>query len=294
MVLLLIVILYNYRDTYKELIQKLKSEKLDINDYFFKDIRHLSSKRKLWIHLPVEKNSRNWRQIRGSYDMNLDYIALCVKSIIDYCGQYYDIILLEDANFSALLGNDIDYQKLSGELLETYRQRALLQLIYKYGGVVLPCSMYMRKSIYSVDKPNTFFVCELPNQGLSSSLETYVYSTKIMGSNAKNPILASVIHSFSKDLTNETDFFTPSYLKKMDIPCLQGKVIGVTTKDGKPIYLEDWMETKPIHLDPSHVGVYIPHEELMRRPKYNYYAHLNAEQVLEANVYLSKYMLSNI
>jgi len=65
MVLLLIVILYNYRDTYKELIQKLKSEKLDINDYFFKDIRHLSSKRKLWIHLPVEKNSRNWRQIRG-------------------------------------------------------------------------------------------------------------------------------------------------------------------------------------------------------------------------------------
>ncbi|ADX06122.1 hypothetical protein 162285218 [Organic Lake phycodnavirus 1] len=295
MVLLLIFVLYNYRDTYKELMRKIKSEPLDLNDYFFKDIQHLkhSPKRKLWIHLPHEKNSRNWRQIRGSYDMNLDYIALCVKSIIDYCGQYYDIILLDDSNFATLLGDEVDYQKLSGELLETYRKHSLLNLLYTYGGVVLPCSMYMRKSIVSLDKLNTFYVCELPNQGLNSTLETYVYSTAIMGSNANNPILGSAINSFSKDLTNETQFFTKSYLKKMDIPVLNGNMYGVTTSDNKPIYLEDLMENKDIELDPTHVGLYIPHDELMRRHKYNYYAHLNAEQVLETNIFISKYMLSN-
>jgi len=204
MVLLLIVILYNYRDTYKELIQKLKSEKLDINDYFFKDIRHLSSKRKLWIHLPVEKNSRNWRQIRGSYDMNLDYIALCVKSIIDYCGQYYDIILLEDANFSALLGNDIDYQKLSGELLETYRQRALLQLIYKYGGVVLPCSMYMRKSIYSVDKPNYIFCLRTAQPRIKLLVRNLCIFNQIMGVKRQESYL-SVGHTFFFKRFDERD-----------------------------------------------------------------------------------------
>jgi len=93
----------------------------------------------------------------------------------------------------------------------------------------------------------------------------------------------SVGHTFFFKRFDERDrFFYALVFEKMDIPCLQGKVIGVTTKDGKPIYLEDWMETKPIHLDPSHVGVYIPHEELMRRPKYNYYAHLNAEQVFRS------------
>ncbi len=79
----------------------------------------------------------------------------------------------------------------------------------------------------------------------------------------------------------------------MDIPVLNGNMYGVTTSDNKPIYLEDLMENKDIELDPTHVGLYIPHDELMRRHKYNYYAHLNAEQVLETNIFISKYMLSN-
>jgi len=46
-------------------------------------------------------------------------------------------------------------------------------------------------------------------------------------------------------------------------------------------------------MNPSHVGIYIPHDELMRRTKYNWYAYLTSEQVLEANVFLSKYMLEH-
>jgi hypothetical protein len=292
---------YSYKDRYYELIYKFKNEEVDINDYFFKDINHLSrsTKRKIWIHLPLERNARKWTHFgsRSSYDLNLDYIALCIKSIIDYCGQYYDIILFDDSNLSNLLDQSVDYSKLSGELLDKYRQHSIFKLLHTYGGVVMPASMYLRKSIISMDKVSTFYVCEVPNQGEHVSLDDYIYSTKMMGSNANNPILGDFINKYSdsclKDLTNECKYFSNQLLKQMDIPRLNGKIIGTRDKNNKPILLEDLMETASIELDPSHVGIYIPHDELMRRTKYNWYAHLNSEQVLETNVFISKYMLQS-
>lgn len=290
---------YSYKDRYYELIYKFKNEQVDINDYFFKDINHLSrsTKRKLWVHIPLERNARKWSHFgsRMSYDLNLDYIALCIKSIVDYCGQYYDIILFDDSNLSNLLPDQsVDYSKLSGELLDKYRQYSILNLLYKYGGVVIPASMYMRKSIISVDKEKTFYVCEVPNQGENVSLGDYIYSTKLMGSNANNPILGDFINKYSdslKDLTNECKYFSNQLLKQMDVPILNGKIIGTRDKHNEPIVLEDLMESKVIELDSSNIAIYIPHDELMRRTKYNWYAYLNTEQVLETNVFISKYML---
>ena len=117
-----------------------------------------------------------------------------------------------------------------------------------------------------------------------------------MGSNANNPILGEFINKYSdsclKDLTNECKYFS-NQLKEMDIPMLNGKIIGTRDKNNKPILLEDLMESKPIELDLSNVGIYIPHDELIRRTKYNWYAYLNSEQVLETNVFISKYMLEH-
>jgi hypothetical protein len=297
-----ILAFYNYKDRYYELIYKFKNEELNLQDYFFNDIQHLkrSSKRKIWIHIPNAKNARKWEHFgtRNSYDMNLDYIVLCIKSIIDYCGQYYDIILLDDSNLSTLLPEQsVDYTKLSGELLEKYRHYSLLKLLYTYGGILMPNSMYMRKSIYSIDKDNTFYVCEVVNQGESVSLGDFVYSTKITGSNKNNPILGNYINKYSdhclKDLTHEHKYFSDQCLKKMDIPILSGKFIGTRDKYNKPIRLEDLMENKTIKLDSKHVGIYIPHEELMRRTKYNWFIYLTSEEVLETNVFISKYMLKH-
>ena len=299
-ILFFVLMFYSYKDKYYEFIYNFKNEELDIHDYFFKDISHLSrsTKRKIWIHLPVERNSRKWSSFgsRSSHDLNLDYIALCIKSIIDYCGQYYDIILLDDSNFNTLLPEqNVDFTKLSGELLDNYRHYSLLKVVHTYGGILMPCSFFMRKSIYTIDKENTFYVGEFTNQGEHVSMNDFIYSTKLMGSNAKNPILGDFINKFSdhclKDLTNECLHFSDQLLKKMDIPLLNGKIIGTKTKDNKRILLEDLMESKMVELDPSHIGLYIPHEELMRRTKYNWYVYLSSEQVLETNVFLSKYML---
>lgn len=301
-VILIIVFLLLGVVTYKQNYYNFKRQELDVNAFFFKDIKHLnhSNKRKLWVHIPIERNSRKWEQFgsRSSYNLNSDYLLLCMKSIIDHCAQYYDVILFDDSNLNTLLpGQNVDYEKLSGELLEKYRQKSLLTILYEYGGVMLPSHIYLKKSIYLVDKPNAFYVCEIPNQGESSSLGDFVYSTKIMGSNKNNPILGEYINKYStmcvKDLTNESKYFSDQLLKKMDIPLLHGKIIGTRDKKGNPIVLEDLMEQKSIVLSSSNVGLYIPRDELMRRTKYNWYVYLNSEQVLETNVFISKYMLEH-
>lgn len=299
---IMIVFLLLAFQMYKQKYYAFKQEVLDVNDFFFKDINHLkrSTKRKLWIHIPIEKNSRKWEHFgsRSSYNLNSDYLLLCIKSIIDHCGQYYDVILFDDSNISTLLPEqNVDYEKISGELLEKYREKSLLTILHHYGGIMMPCSMYLRKSIYTIDKNNTFYVCEIPNQGQTSSLGDFVYSTKLMGSNKNNPILGEYINKYSeacvKDLTNETKYFSDQLLKKMDIPILNGKIIGIRDKKDKPILLEDLMEQKSIDLATSNVGIYIPHDELMRRTKYNWYVYLTPEQVLATNVFISKYMLQH-
>jgi len=297
-----ILIFYKYQDRYYELINKIKNEEFDIDSYFFKDVTHLkrSTKRKIWIHLPIEKNSRKWLSFnsRSSTDLNLDYMALCIKSIIDYCGQHYDIVLFDDSNLNMLLPeHNVDYTILSGNTLEKYRQHSILNILYNYGGIVMPNSIFMSKSIYHLDKFNTFYVTEMPNQGLNSTMNDFVYSTQLMGSNSHNPILLEYIHKYSssclKDLTNESYYFSDQLLKQMDIPILNGKMIGVKDINDNKVILEDLLDTKMIQFDKSHIGVYIPHNELMRRTKYNWFACLNAEQLLETNLFITKYMLSH-
>lgn len=301
-ILLIILIYLNNREKYYNWMYQFKNQELNIDDFFFSDIKHLnkSNKRKLWIYVPITKNNRKWESFysRTTNNLNCDYIALCIKSIIDRCGQYYDIIIVDDSNLYKLLPeHNVDINKISGSLLDKYRQYALLNILYKYGGVIVPSSLYLRKSIYNIDKPDTFFVCELVNQGKHSNMDDYIYSTELMGSNKNNPILSSYIDKYSKqclnDLTLENDYFNKQLLQEMDIPKLDGKYIGVKTINNDKILLEDLMSTKELEICNDSVGLYIPHQELLKRNHYNWYVYLNKEEVLESNVFVSKFMLKS-
>ena len=58
--------------------------------------------------------------------------------------------------------------------------------------------------------------------------------------------------------------------------------------------IDDLMSNKKIILDKNHIGLYIPHDELMKRRKYNWYCKLNEEEVLKCQVFISYYMLSTM
>tara|TARA_B110000114_G_C15019478_1_gene368289 strand:- start:96 stop:1049 length:954 start_codon:yes stop_codon:yes gene_type:complete len=301
LIILLILLIYlQNREKYYNWMVKFKKNELNLEDFFFKDIQHLkkSSKRKIWIHIPTDKNARKWESFssRNTHNLNADYIALCIKSIIDHCGQYYDIIIIDDEHLYNLLPeHNIDLSKLSGSLLDKYRHNALLHILYKYGGILMPPSLFLRDSIYKIDEPNKFYVVEMANQGQHSTMEDFIYSTQFMASNANNPILGAYLNEYSesclKDLTLENDHFNHQILKKMDIPKLDGKYIGVKNIKNEKILLEDLMESKQINLCNECIGLYIPHRELMKRNNYNWFVYLNPEQVLESNIFISKFMI---
>jgi len=295
-ILLIAYLIYlQYNNLYEQDKLLFKGELIDVNTFFFSDSYLKQSKnRKVWVHIPFEKNSRDWTNFgsRTSTNLNLAYMTLCIKSIIDHCGEKYDVFIIDDTNFSSLLDDDIDMNKLSGALKEKYRELCMLKVLYKYGGVILPPSLFLKKSIKKIDNPNTWYVSEIGNQFNVSYLPTYP-TQLLMGSNKHNNELIQYIHHYEERIKNdfgEESLHFSNYLKSHNVECLDGKIIGVKDKHGQPIMLEDLMENKKIHLHSNHVGVYIPHNELIKRTKYNWFCALDAKEVLECNIFISHYM----
>ena len=116
-----------------------------------------------------------------------------------------------------------------------------------------------------------------------------------MGSNAENAELAKYINVYSNELTKdfvENHNFDINYFKTNNIPYIDGRLIGTKTRYNDKITIEDLMSNKKIILDKKHVGLYIPHEQLIKRRVYNWYCKLSEEEVLKCQVFISYYMLS--
>jgi CMP-2-keto-3-deoxyoctulosonic acid synthetase len=116
-----------------------------------------------------------------------------------------------------------------------------------------------------------------------------------MGSNAENSELAKYINVYSNELTKdfvENHNFDINYFKRNNIPYIDGRLIGTKTRYNDKITIEDLMSNKKIILDKKHIGLYIPHEQLIKRRVYNWYCKLSEEEVLKCQVFISYYMLS--
>jgi hypothetical protein len=289
-----------YKKKYDNNVIEFKKENVDIDVYFFSELYLKKSKnRKLWVHLPFEKNSREWDSFgsRTSHKLNLAYMTLCIKSIIDWCGQSYDIIIYDDTNIPVLLPETkVDLMKLSGTLLDKYRELCKLQILYMYGGVMVPPSLFLRKNIKEIDNPKIWYVCETHNDD-NVSYSNLMHSTELMGSNMENAELNKYIQLYSNELKKdfvENYNFDMNYFKQNNIPYIDGKLIGTKTRYNDKITIEDLMSNKKIILDKQHVGLYIPHEQLMKRRLYNWYCKLSEEEVLKCQVFISYYMLSTM
>ena len=73
-----------------------------------------------------------------------------------------------------------------------------------------------------------------------------------------------------------------------------GDIIGIKTTRGRPILLDEICEEAYIDLSKNAVGVYIPADEILNRPKYQWFAYSTAEQLLNSNMIIAKYMKASI
>jgi hypothetical protein len=274
------------------------------------------NKPKLWIHSKYEINARKWKSFhsRNSTDLNQPYIHLTIKTIINHCGNDFNICLIDDETFSKLIPDwDIDLATIAEPHKSQYRHLGMMQLLYYYGGMTLPNSFLCLKNLKELydngiadGKP---FVCENINHNTNLIEEKqkllFVPDVSIIGAPKNNDIILEMIEDMKRSYLNGHFSSEMEFLGKMSYWCkykinmhsmnlIGGEYIGVKTQNRKPILLENLMEEEFLDTIPGIFGIYIPREQLLKRTKYQWFAVLPAEEVLKSNAIIVKHLKASI
>lgn len=261
---------------------------------------------KLWIHSKYEVNARKWKNFmsRNTTDLNQPYLYLTIQSIINHCGDDFHVCLIDDDSFEHLIPSwTISLATTPEPMRSRYRDIGMLQLLYIYGGMRVPNSFLCTKNLIEIynqgiSHESSLFLTE--KQSRSFNTQTFVPDIQFIGSKKENAKLQSLIQTLndasSTHFQNETEFtghiekWCQDSILQQNMQLLDGQMIGIKTSNGKPVLLEHLMSNDYLKFDDNYLyGIYIPSNELLRRPKFQYYTILPYEDVLNADNIMSKY-----
>jgi hypothetical protein len=289
--------------------EELKHYEL-VRKYLLNDSSLAQSKRPIiWIHLNYEQNSRHWLSFgsRNSDDLNQPYLHLTIKSIIDKCGEDFNICLIDDDSFANILpGWNIDLHLVADPVKDKLRQLALAQVLHSFGGMLLPASFIcfdnLNKVYNSGTKGDKMFVGEFADNNSTSVSHNFYPSTKIMGCEKSNEVMAEYIqflqNVISKDYTDESNFvgcygrWCNDKINANEMNLITADILGIKDRTNKVINVERLIGNSYIDLCNNVVGVYVPHDEILKRTSIQWFARLSAKQSLEADTNISKYLLT--
>jgi hypothetical protein len=270
------------------------------------------NKPKIWIHSKYEINARSWTKDQGLNTTNLNqpYLHTTIQSIINECGDSFHICLIDDATFSKLIPSwEIDLPNIAEPFRSQYRQLGLLELVYYYGGIVVPNSFLCLKSLKQIyDANNGPFVFEKVNKStnvVANSIRgkmLFMPDISFIGARKNNPIILEVVkalktRSQNHHFTEEYEFLGDiehllfTHIESNHITLIGGEVIGIKSTKRKPIQVEELLEEAPLDInEASCIGIYIPGNEILRRPKYEWFAVMEIDYMLKTNLAIVKYM----
>lgn len=292
-IVLFVFLNYNYyKQKRRDVIEEKKAEELPLESFFYHpDLLARSKRRKIWIYLPLDMNARVWENFgsRTSNHLHLSVLNLCVKSIIDWCAQSYDIILFTDQDICHIIKPDVELSAMSGDVLEKHRRLYILEILYEYGGILMPPTVYLRNNVKTQDIPDRWYVCDMVNTQ-SVLVSKRLPSDVLMGAPAQDEQLRDYIDGLYQDDKEE---FKENYFIKNEIFVVDGTVYGTKDKRGQNVTLDDLMSNQKISLPEYNVGLYMPREELLTRNYYKWYCKMSEKQVLKTDCVFSYYMLEN-
>jgi hypothetical protein len=268
----------------------------------------ISGKPTLWVHSEYELNSKRWRNFgsRSSKNLNKKYVEMCVESMVKYCGESFNVCLINDDSFSKLIpGWQVDMNLVSDPIKKHIRILALMKILYYYGGMCLPNSTLILKDIRPLYnellRVRCMFAGEMVSRNSTSTMTRFYTSNKMMGCKKKSGLMEGLIKKvellLSNDNTEQMDFEgeVDRILYKMHddntISLIEGKAFGNKTKDDKAVLVDDLLGNSYINFDRNMFGIYLPKKEIEKRTKFQWFERLNRQQVLNANTIVTKYFL---
>ena len=127
LILLLLTIGYMYSNYNKKVSNKVEIEERDlIQKFLASDVNKMDRKKPfLWIHIEYDINERHWLNFgsRNTTNLNMPYFYLTIRSIIEKCGDSFNICLIDDNVFNKLIpGWSIHVNRLSSPLRPHMRE----------------------------------------------------------------------------------------------------------------------------------------------------------------------------
>lgn len=145
MILLLLIIGYVYSMYKGKLSNETEIQERDlIQKFLANDVNKMDRKKPfLWIPVEYEMNERQWLNFgsRNTTNLNQPYLYLTIRSIVEKCGDSFNICIIDDNVFNKLIPDwTIHVNRLTHPLRPHMRELAMAQLLNKYGGMRLPPS----------------------------------------------------------------------------------------------------------------------------------------------------------
>ncbi len=311
-VFLILIVFGALYDNYKK--EEFVNEKMDQYDLIKKYLLNDSTlartdKPILWIPIVFETNARWWANFasRNSQCFNQPYQYLTIKSIIDHCGESFNVCLIDDRTFNKIIpGWSTKVANLPNPLRPHLRELAMAKLLYSYGGMTIPSSIICLKDLKSLYNKglltSSMFCGELTSGSNVATLTDYFPSNKIMGCNKNSPVMEQYINYlervYSSEYTNDVDFTREAdrwlyeqILKKNIMP-LDSSYFGVKTANNEPVLVDDLLgDDDNFTLSNDAYCVYIPGDKILSRSQFQWFARMSPEQVLSSNNVIARYLL---
>lgn len=284
---------------------------------------------KLWIHSQYARNARQWDSFssRSNTGLNQPYLHLTIKSIINHCGDDFNVCLIDDDSFSKLIPVwNIDITSLADPMKSRARELGMLYLLHYYGGILVPNSFLCVRNLKNLfdtgTANNTPFVCEHRNRGVTPAAYNgkklgFVPDIRFMGARKNDVVVKDMMDSFKKQFpfTNHKDdrgtaaaasgfhatenpawavAYCLDAIRAGRIALVDGSRIGIKTNKRKAVLIEHLLEDGFLDLPETVDGIWIPAEEILTRTKYAWFAVLSSEEILTSNTALKNYFAASI
>jgi hypothetical protein len=316
MILILLVIGYAYSMYSGKLNQDTEKEERDlIQKFLANDVAKMDRKKPfLWIPIEYDVNERSWLDFgsRNTTNLNQPYLYLTIRSIIEKCGNSFNICIIDDNVFNKLIPNwSIIVSRLTSPLRSHMRELAMAKLLNKYGGMRLPPSFICFEDLITlyelgVNKETAsgggVFVSEMVSNNITSSSIIFGPCSKIMGCVKDAELMKSYIEYLevliSNDYTEQMDFegkiskWFFNEISKGAINVIKPELIGAKKMDDSPVILDNLLGDTNIELSNESFGLYINSCELLRRRNFGWFVRMSPQQVLESNTQIAKYLLA--
>ena len=267
-----------------------------------------SKKPIIWIHMTYDVNARWWPSFssRNTDCLNQPYQYLTIKSIIDKCGEDFNVCLIDDTTFSNIIpGWATDLTMVADPLRSKIRQLALAKILYYYGGFLIPgsfiCFQNLKPLYDDATNNGKMVVGEMIDKNSTSQQVNYFPNTKFMGCQKDCFMMNDYIHYLetliSSDYTDESNFIG-SYgrwchekIMNKQMNMISAEKLGLKDVNSVPVTIERLMGNTYIDLNGAVQGLYIPANEILKRTAFQWFARLSAKQALASDTIIGKYLL---